>query len=125
MFSLTSSSNLLQLRIQGNQFTGPVPDISASIDVINYYQMQDNMFTGSFPADMELYTNLKYFRIDGNNVTSLVPKLSSFTTQLRLYGSGNFWLCPFPVGANSQQITAISAENCTCMPGSSCNAVSC
>ncbi|KAL4311435.1 hypothetical protein GQ457_01G012160 [Hibiscus cannabinus] len=85
LFSPNTLSLLDQLRVlslQNNSLTGPIPDLSALINLKSLY-LDHNFFTGSFPPSILSFHRIRTLDLSCNNLTGSIP--NSLTSLDRLY----------------------------------------
>uniref|UniRef100_A0A9I9EL76 Leucine-rich repeat-containing N-terminal plant-type domain-containing protein n=1 Tax=Cucumis melo TaxID=3656 RepID=A0A9I9EL76_CUCME len=74
-FHITCDSNNFVVRVDlGNaNLSGPlIPELS-SLKKLQYFEAQDNSFSGRIPASFGALTSLKRLRLDNNNLSGNIP----------------------------------------------------
>ncbi|KAG2578813.1 hypothetical protein PVAP13_6NG110300 [Panicum virgatum] len=82
---LTKLSALVELRLDGNSFSGQIPDFSACH---NLHHLENNQLTGELPPSLGDLPNLKELYVQNNKLSGQVPK-SLFKRSIILNFSGN------------------------------------
>ncbi|XP_042426582.1 probable LRR receptor-like serine/threonine-protein kinase At1g67720 isoform X2 [Zingiber officinale] len=70
---LTKLSGLVEIRLDGNSFTGPVPDFSACINLERIH-LENNELTGSLPLSFASLQSLEELYVQNNQLTGVVPQ---------------------------------------------------
>ncbi|KAI6694760.1 hypothetical protein NL676_022470 [Syzygium grande] len=73
---LAGMTQLSQVWLQNNQFTGPIPDLSKCGSLFDL-QLRDNQFTGVVPASLLALPSLRNVSLDNNKLQGPVPSSSS------------------------------------------------
>ncbi|CAO2186660.1 unnamed protein product [Urochloa humidicola] len=84
---LTKLSGLVELRLDGNSFSGQIPDFSECRN-LQYIHLENNQLTGELPPSLGDLPNLKELYIQNNKLSGQVPK-SLFKRSIILNFSGN------------------------------------
>jgi len=84
---LTKLSALVELRLDGNSFSGQIPDFSACHN-LQYIHLENNQLTGELPPSLGDLPNLKELYVQNNKLSGQVPK-SLFKRSIILNFSGN------------------------------------
>ncbi|KAK8447105.1 hypothetical protein SEVIR_8G020475v4 [Setaria viridis] len=84
---LTKLSGLVELRLDGNSFSGQIPDFSECHN-LQYIHLENNQLTGELPPSLGDLPNLKELYIQNNKLSGQVPK-SLFKRSIILNFSGN------------------------------------
>ncbi|XP_010023612.2 receptor-like kinase TMK4 [Eucalyptus grandis] len=99
---LAGMTQLTQVWLQNNQFTGPIPDLSQCTNLFDL-QLRDNQFTGVVPASLWALPGLKNVSLDNNKLQGPVPSSSS---GIRVTYEGNSF-CNSAPGPCDPQVTAL------------------
>ena len=70
---LSSMTQLSQVWLQKNQFTGPIPDLSQCKSLLDL-QLRDNQFTGIVPPSLMGLASLQNVSLDNNKLQGPMPK---------------------------------------------------
>jgi len=70
---LTKLSGLVELRLDGNSFSGQIPDFSACRN-LQYIHLENNQLTGELPPSLGDLPNLKELYVQNNKLSGQVPK---------------------------------------------------
>ncbi|KAK3119527.1 hypothetical protein QOZ80_9AG0671790 [Eleusine coracana subsp. coracana] len=84
---LTKLSGLVELRLNGNSFSGQIPDFSECHN-LQYIHLENNLLTGEVPPSLGDLPNLKELYVQNNKLTGQVPK-SLFKKSIIFNFSGN------------------------------------
>ncbi|KAF8671385.1 hypothetical protein HU200_050099 [Digitaria exilis] len=84
---LTKLSGLVELRLDGNSFSGQIPDFSECRN-LQYIHLENNQLTGELPPSFGDLPNLKELYVQNNKLSGRVPK-SLFKRSIILNFSGN------------------------------------
>ncbi|CAL4996283.1 unnamed protein product [Urochloa decumbens] len=84
---LTKLSGLVELKLDGNSFSGQIPDFSECRN-LQYIHLENNQLTGELPPSLGDLPNLKELYIQNNKLSGQVPK-SLFKRSIILNFSGN------------------------------------
>lgn len=74
--NVPSSINKLKLstlHLGSNKFTGPLPSLDSSKNMLYYLTFWTNNFSGTIPSSYGNFTKLKYFHIESNNISGNIP----------------------------------------------------
>ncbi|GLT89693.1 hypothetical protein SLE2022_076690 [Rubroshorea leprosula] len=69
---LTKLSGLVELRLDGNSLTGPIPDFSACIN-LKFIHLENNHLTGELPSFLTKLPNLRALYVQNNMLSGKVP----------------------------------------------------
>lgn len=84
---LTNLSGLIELWLDGNSLTGPIPDFSGCPN-LKLIHLENNQLTGSVPSSLGGLQNLRELYLQNNKLSGKLP--SNFADNLVLNISGNF-----------------------------------
>uniref|UniRef100_A0A0E0FB72 non-specific serine/threonine protein kinase n=1 Tax=Oryza meridionalis TaxID=40149 RepID=A0A0E0FB72_9ORYZ len=70
---LTKLPGLVELRLDGNSFSGPIPDFIGCQD-LQYIHLEDNQLTGALPSSLGDLPNLKQLYIQNNKLSGEIPQ---------------------------------------------------
>lgn len=84
---LTKLSGLVELKLDGNSFTGQIPDFTGCHD-LQYIHLEDNQLTGALPPSLGELPNLKELYIQNNKLSGEVPQ-ALFKKSIIFNFSGN------------------------------------
>lgn len=84
---LTKLSGLIELWLDGNSLTGPIPDFS-SCPNLKIIHLENNRLTGSIPSSLAGLPNLKELYLQNNMLSGKMPS-SLFDNNLVMNYSGN------------------------------------
>jgi hypothetical protein len=98
----TNCSNLQELHIGGNRFTGPLPVEIRDLTKLDTLDASNNSMSGFIPS----------------LPTHLLEEWDADRHEVNLDGPHQNWWCPFP--PSSSHHPAFLRVDCTCMPGSFC-----
>ncbi|XP_066380703.1 probable LRR receptor-like serine/threonine-protein kinase At1g67720 [Miscanthus floridulus] len=84
---LTKLSGLVELRLDGNSFSGQIPDFSECRN-LQYIHLENNQLTGELPSSLGDLPNLKELYVQDNELSGQVPK-ALFKRSIILNFSGN------------------------------------
>ncbi|CAD6343462.1 unnamed protein product [Miscanthus lutarioriparius] len=84
---LTKLSGLVELRLDGNSFSGQIPDFSECRN-LQYIHLENNQLTGELPSSLGDLPNLKELYVQNNKLSGQVPK-ALFKRSIILNFSGN------------------------------------
>ncbi|KAF8706950.1 hypothetical protein HU200_030558 [Digitaria exilis] len=70
---LTKLSGLVELRLDGNSFSGQIPDFSECRN-LQYIHLENNQLTGELPPSLGDLPNLKELYVQNNKLSGQVPK---------------------------------------------------
>ncbi|KAL3726529.1 hypothetical protein ACJRO7_031430 [Eucalyptus globulus] len=99
---LAGMTQLTQVWLQNNQFTGPIPDLSQCTNLFDL-QLMYNQFTGVVPASLFALPGLKNVSLDNNKLQGPVPSNSS---GIRVTYDGNSF-CNSAPGPCDPQVTTL------------------
>ncbi|CAN1312656.1 Receptor protein kinase TMK1 [Linum perenne] len=71
---LQNMTHLIELDLQGNNFTGPIPDFSGPLEILN---LRENKLTGIVPASLTKISSLKIVNLTNNFLQGPTPKFNS------------------------------------------------
>ncbi|KAG6546502.1 hypothetical protein Mapa_012051 [Marchantia paleacea] len=76
---MSNCSKLLVLHLEGNQLTGPIPELieHSSNDVFQQLFLQENRLKGPFPGFLHKFTLLRELNLSRNNLSGALPTLYS------------------------------------------------
>nr|AAO22763.1 putative receptor protein kinase [Arabidopsis thaliana] len=91
---LVKLTGLVELWLDGNSFTGPIPDFSRcpNLEIIH---LENNRLTGKIPSSLTKLPNLKELYLQNNVLTGTIPSdlakdvISNFSGNLNLEKSGD------------------------------------
>ncbi|XP_010509399.1 PREDICTED: probable LRR receptor-like serine/threonine-protein kinase At1g67720 [Camelina sativa] len=91
---LVKLTGLVELWLDGNNFTGPIPDFSRcpNLEIIHF---ENNRLTGKIPSSLAKLPNLKELYLQNNFLTGTIPSdltkdvISNFSGNLNLEKSGD------------------------------------
>ncbi|XP_062182367.1 probable LRR receptor-like serine/threonine-protein kinase At1g67720 [Phragmites australis] len=84
---LTKLSGLVELRLDGNSFSGQVPDFSECHN-LQYIHLENNQLTGELPPSLGDLPNLKELYVQNNKLSGQVPR-ALFKRSIIFNFSGN------------------------------------
>lgn len=84
---LTKLSGLVELRLDGNSFSGQIPDFRECGN-LQYIHLENNQLTGELPSSLGDLPNLKELYVQNNKLSGQVPK-ALFKRSIILNFSGN------------------------------------
>uniref|UniRef100_A0A0D9XN32 non-specific serine/threonine protein kinase n=1 Tax=Leersia perrieri TaxID=77586 RepID=A0A0D9XN32_9ORYZ len=84
---LTELSGLVELWLDGNSFSGQIPDFSGCRD-LQYIHLENNQLTGALPPSLGELPNLKELYIQNNKLSGEVPQ-TLFKSSIIFNFSGN------------------------------------
>ncbi len=101
--NVANPSNLTELRLNGNGFTGSLPTGLTSLNNLAGLYLQNNQFTGSIPS---AYNNLKCYSLDlsNNQLGGAIPALNTFMARTNgvNISNNNFVFADIPLTAYRQ-----------------------
>nr|GMD70233.1 receptor-like kinase TMK4 [Ipomoea batatas] len=100
---LSSMTQLSQVWLHENAFTGPIPDLSKCVNLFNL-QLRDNQLTGVVPVSITALQNLANITLQNNNLQGPMP---DFGYNFNI-GLGNGFCKDIP-GPCDPQVTALLA----------------
>ncbi|CAN8316790.1 unnamed protein product [Cochlearia groenlandica] len=91
---LVKLTGLVELRLDGNSFTGPMPDLSRcpNLEIIH---LENNQLTGKIPSSLEKLPNLKELYLQNNLLSGTIPSdltknvISNFSGNINLEKRGD------------------------------------
>ncbi|XP_040385720.1 probable LRR receptor-like serine/threonine-protein kinase At1g67720 [Oryza brachyantha] len=84
---LTKLSGLVELKLDGNSFSGQIPDFTGCRD-LQYIHLENNQLTGALPPSLGELPNLKELYIQNNKLSGEVPQ-ALFKKSIIFNFSGN------------------------------------
>ncbi|XVF76520.1 hypothetical protein PTKIN_Ptkin13bG0272200 [Pterospermum kingtungense] len=84
---LTKLSGLVELRLDGNSLTGPMPDFTGCVD-LKIIHLENNHLTGELPSSLVKLPNLKELYVQNNMLSGRVPS-GLLSKNLTLNYAGN------------------------------------
>ncbi|KAG8050875.1 hypothetical protein GUJ93_ZPchr0009g1072 [Zizania palustris] len=84
---LTELSGLVELKLDGNSFSGQIPDFTGCHD-LQYIHLENNQLTGTLPPSLGNLPNLKELYIQNNKLSGEVPQ-ALFKKSIIFNFSGN------------------------------------
>ncbi|XP_057718220.1 cuscuta receptor 1-like [Arachis stenosperma] len=66
-------SKLRYLNLQGNQFSGPIPNAMANSSLLLTLDLMNNKFSGEIPSWIGTFSNLRILLLKGNNLEGSIP----------------------------------------------------
>nr|GMD59913.1 receptor-like kinase TMK4 [Ipomoea batatas] len=100
---LSSMTQLSQVWLQANAFTGPIPDLSKCLNLFDL-QLEDNQLTGVVPVSITALPNLLNITLLNNNLQGPKPKFGNYVK--KNLGNG---FCMSTPGPCDPQVTALVA----------------
>ncbi|XP_030553227.1 receptor-like kinase TMK4 [Rhodamnia argentea] len=100
---LAGMTDLTQVWLQKNQFTGPIPDLSKCTTLFDL-QLRDNRFTGVVPTSLLALPSLQNVSLDNNKLQGPVPS-SSRGIHITYDGTNSF--CNTAPGPCDPQVAAL------------------
>ncbi|KAM3696220.1 hypothetical protein ACJW31_06G021800 [Castanea mollissima] len=101
---LSSMTQLSQVWLMRNQFTGPIPDLSNCTSLFDL-QLRDNQFTGLIPASLMSIPSLRNVSLDYNDLQGPYPQFPSSVTTHTLDGINSF--CDNTPGPCDPKVTTL------------------
>ncbi|KAH7365286.1 hypothetical protein KP509_18G018800 [Ceratopteris richardii] len=92
---LNDLTSLIEVRMNGNNLKGEIPDLSA-LQILETLDLSNNNLSGSIPSYLSTLTNLKALYLQNNNFSGMIPTAllqRSQTSLLTFEFSGNPSLC--------------------------------
>ncbi|KAL7170047.1 hypothetical protein ACSBR2_034989 [Camellia fascicularis] len=93
--NLTMLSGLVELWLDGNSLTGPIPDFSGCVD-LKIIHLENNQLTGELPSYMAELPNLRELYVQNNKLSGTVPRgllnnnlVFNYTGNINLHKGGN------------------------------------
>ncbi|MBA0720696.1 hypothetical protein Golax_008305 [Gossypium laxum] len=117
VFAPKTLSQLGQLRVlslQNNSLTGPIPDLSALVNLKTLF-LDHNFFTGSFPVSTLSFHRLRTLDLSYNNLTGNIPNSLAYLDRLYYLRLDRNWFngtIP-PFNQSSLKTFNISGNNLT------------
>nr|GMD59914.1 receptor-like kinase TMK4 [Ipomoea batatas] len=102
---ISSMTQLSQLWLQGNAFTGPIPDLSKCLNLFDL-QLGDNQLTGVVPVSLTGHPNLENITLQNNKLQGPMP-LFRDKVKATLGDTNSF--CKDTPGPCDPQVTALLA----------------
>ncbi|XP_031111834.1 receptor-like kinase TMK4 [Ipomoea triloba] len=102
---ISSMTQLSQLWLQGNAFTGPIPDLSKCLNLFDL-QLGDNQLTGVVPVSLTGHPNLENITLQNNKLQGPMP-LFRDKVKATLGDTNSF--CIDTPGPCDPQVTALLA----------------
>ncbi|KAL2508743.1 Leucine-rich repeat protein kinase family protein [Forsythia ovata] len=100
---LSSMSQLSQVWLHANAFTGPIPDLS-NCTILFDLQLRDNQFTGLVPASLISLPKLVNITLQNNKLQGPMPEFGK-GVKVELGNTNSF--CKDTAGACDPQVTAL------------------
>ncbi|PQQ03445.1 receptor-like kinase TMK4 [Prunus yedoensis var. nudiflora] len=101
---LSNMTQLNQVWLHKNQFTGPIPDIS-KCETLFDLQLRDNLLTGIVPATLMSSTALQNVSLDNNKLQGPLPVFGSNVKKATLDGTNSF--CQTKPGPCDPQVNTL------------------
>ncbi|KAF0889920.1 hypothetical protein E2562_033895, partial [Oryza meyeriana var. granulata] len=70
---LTKLPGLVESRLDGNSFSGSIPDFTGCQD-LQYIHLDNNQLTGALPSSLDVLPNLKQLYVQNNELSSEIPQ---------------------------------------------------
>ncbi|MBA0701713.1 hypothetical protein Goari_022869 [Gossypium aridum] len=86
---LSNMTQLSQVWLQKNLFTGPIPDLSKCLDIFDL-QLRDNQLTGPVPKSLIDLPNLKNVSLSNNKLQGPFPEFPTSVEKKVVDGNNNF-----------------------------------
>ena len=86
---LFNSSALTTFRIDGNSFTGPLPNELGSLHALSFLSLSRNKFAGTVPDTLGQMTGLKELDMSGNRLAGSLPTTFGNLTALKVLDVSN------------------------------------
>ncbi|XP_061342149.1 inactive leucine-rich repeat receptor-like serine/threonine-protein kinase At1g60630 isoform X2 [Gastrolobium bilobum] len=106
-------NRLDQLRVlsfKGNSLSGQIPDLSALVNLKSIY-LNDNNFSGKFPASVSLLHRVKVIVLSGNRISGdIPPSVLKLRRLYILYLQDNLFTGPIP-GFNQTGLRYLNVSN--------------
>ncbi|KAI3746945.1 hypothetical protein L6452_09387 [Arctium lappa] len=99
---LSSMTQLSQVWLQANAFTGAIPDLSKCVNLFDL-QLRDNQFTGMVPSSLMSLPNLANITLRNNKLQGALPV---FQTGIKADITSNSFCLPTP-GPCDPQVTTL------------------
>nr|GMD65836.1 receptor-like kinase TMK4 [Ipomoea batatas] len=100
---ISSMTQLSQLWLQGNAFTGPIPDLSKCENLFDL-QLKDNQLTGVVPVSLTVHPNLENITLQNNKLQGPMPLFGN-KVKATLGDTNSF--CMDTPGPCDPQVTAL------------------
>nr|GMD68002.1 receptor-like kinase TMK4 [Ipomoea batatas] len=101
---LSSMTQLSQVWLHENAFTGPIPDLSKCVYLFNL-QLGDNQLTGVVPVSITALQNLANIILQNNNLQGPIPDFGN-NVKINVFGNS---FCKDTPGPCDPQVTALLA----------------
>ncbi|ONI28913.1 hypothetical protein PRUPE_1G168400 [Prunus persica] len=101
---LSNMTQLNQVWLHKNQFTGPIPDISRCKTLFDL-QLRDNLLTGIVPATLMSSTAILNVSLDNNKLQGPLPVFGSIVTKATFDGTNSF--CQTKPGPCDPQVNTL------------------
>ena len=101
---LSDMTNLYQVWLHKNQFTGQIPDLS-KLDALFDLQLRDNLLTGVVPSSLMSISSLRNVTLANNKLQGPMPSFPKTVTNVEISGTNNF--CTDTPGDCDPQVSAL------------------